>query len=208
MDAVVKHITRCLVAGIVALLPIGATLFTIWYLEATVADPWLKKQPWYFPGLGLVLVGVIIYLLGLTVTTFIGKWFWRTIDRVLDRLPVLGTLYQTLKQLVGYSEGKDAIFKQVVLIDVPEADGQQIGLVTNRIADSEGRQKLLVFVPGAPTPTTGRLIIADAEQVEPVDATVSQVMQTLVSVGATSLSLTAASQEEPQPAQRQTPPPT
>jgi uncharacterized membrane protein len=98
-------------------------------------------------------------------------------------------LYQTLKQIIGYGEGKDAIFHRVVLVcgDVPEA--AELGLVTNETADATGKRKLIVFVPGAPNPTAGRLIVIDAERTVPLSVSVSDALKTLLSVGKTPLSL-------------------
>lgn len=196
MKAVLKHVTQCLIAGVVALLPVFGTVFTIWYFETEVADPWLAKQPWYLPGMGLLFVAVVIYLLGLTVTTFVGRWLWRTIDRLLDRLPLLGTLYQTLKQLVGYGSGKDAVFREVVLLDTHEADGEELGLVTNRVLNKQGEERLIVFVPGSPNPTTGRLLVVKSSEVRKLDIAVNEVLQSLVSVGATPIPIDRVVEEE------------
>ena len=189
MQSIIRHITKCLVAGIVALLPIFGAIFSIWYIEDTIAAPWLEKQGFYFPGLGLIFVAVIVYLLGLTVSTFVGRWLWKTMDRTLDRLPILGTLYQTLKQLVGYGSGDDAIFREVVLVNSPHTKGEEIGLITNTISNAQGQERIVVFIPGSPNPTTGRLLVTTRDQVHAIDMKVSDVMQSLVSVGATPIQL-------------------
>lgn len=182
---ITKHVSRCFLAGIVALLPIGGFVVTVAYLESWLAGSWLAKQPWYFPGLGLLATGALIYLIGLTVSTFLGRWLWNRIDRLFDSLPALGRLYQTLKQIVGYGEGKDAIFLRVVLIRGSEPDGSELGLVTNETVDATGATKLVVFIPGAPNPTTGRLIVIDAAHTSPLAMTVSDALKTLLSVGKT-----------------------
>ncbi len=189
MKPVTRHLSRCFVAGIVALLPVGGTVLGIAYMEYTLADFWLKEQDFYFPGLGIAVAAILIYLIGLLVTTFIGKWLWKTTDRVIDELPLMGTLYKTLKQLLGYGEGDDAIFREVVLLQTPEADGEELGLVTNRVKDSDGGEQLIVFIPGAPNPTTGRLIVTPVNNVRKVDMKVNEVMQSLVSVGAQAIPL-------------------
>ncbi|MSR56963.1 MAG: DUF502 domain-containing protein, partial [Planctomycetaceae bacterium] len=184
--------TRCLLAGLVALLPIGGFVLTVVYLERSIAESWLARQPFYFPGLGLIASTVGIYLIGLTVSTFVGRWLWALLDRVLDGLPMLGRLYQTLKQIVGYSDGKDAIFQGVVLVPNGKNEGSEMGLVTNEVANAGGARQLVVFVPNAPNPTAGRLIVIDAGQVQPLAMAVSDAMKVLLSVGKTSLVLPAA----------------
>ena len=186
---ITKHVSRCFLAGIVALLPIGGLVLTVVYLEDTLAGSWLAKQPWYFPGLGLLATAAAIYLIGLTVSTFLGRWLWGRVDLLFDSLPALGRLYQTLKQIIGYGEGKDAIFLRVVLLRGSSPDGSELGLVTNETVDVNGTRKLVVFVPGAPNPTAGRLIVIDADRTEPLAVSVSDAIKSLLSVGKTPLSL-------------------
>jgi len=191
MQHISRHVARCFLAGIVALLPIGGFVLTVAYLEAMIAGSWLARQPYYFPGLGLIATAVVIYLIGLTVSTFLGRWLWSRIDLLFDSLPALGRLYQTLKQIIGYGEGKDAIFQRVVLIRGSEPDGSELGLVTNETVDASGNQELVVFVPGAPNPTTGRVIVIDAAHTVALSVTVNDALKTLLSVGKTPISLTA-----------------
>ena len=192
MNSLTSHLTRCFLAGIVALLPIGGTILTIAYLESTVAGSWLAKQPLYFPGAGLLLAAVLIYAVGLIVTTVLGQWIWTRFDQLLDRLPVLGRLYQTLKQLLGVAEGEDAIFRQVVLVPARDTDAAEIGLVTHETVDATGKKQRVVFVPSAPTPTTGRLLIVDESLLVPLNISASDAMKALVSLGKVSLPESAA----------------
>ncbi len=194
MQLLTRHISRCFLAGIVALLPIGGLVLTVVYLEATLAGSWLAKQPWYFPGLGLLATAAVIYAMGLTVSTFLGRWAWSRLDVLFDGLPALGRLYQTLKQIIGYGEGKDAIFLRVVLLKGSSPDGEELGLVTNETTDAAGLGKLIVFVPGAPNPTTGRLIVIDPAQTVPLSMSISDALKTLLSVGKTPMTLTRAIQ--------------
>jgi len=185
-SAVRRHFTKCFIAGIVALLPVAGTVLSIVYIEMTIAESWLARQPWYLPGMGIVAVAIVVYLLGLTVSTFIGRWFWRTIDRIIDRLPLLGMLYRTLKQVLGYGEGRDALFQHVVLVPSRENDAVELGLVTNEIVDDmTGAKQLAIFIPGAPTPTAGRLVMMEEAKVRRIAMPVSDSLKAIVSVGKT-----------------------
>ena len=183
MPFIRQHFTRCLVAGIVALLPVGGLVLTVVYLESQIANVWVKDQGFYFFGCGLLLVAVGVYLIGLLVSTFLGRWLWKSVDRLLNKLPLLGGLYQTLKQILGYGEGPEAVFRRVVLIPSRDLDGDEIGLVTNEMHQQGAGQQLTVFVPSAPTPTTGRLVLIDANKVRPIKMSVNDALKTLVSVG-------------------------
>ncbi|MCK4707701.1 MAG: DUF502 domain-containing protein, partial [Gammaproteobacteria bacterium] len=107
MNPVLKHITTSLLAGLVAILPIGGLIMMIGALESSISKSGVSQLSFYFPGLGIIIVVLLIYLIGLILTTFVGKWIWGKIDNLLNNLPALGKLYVSLKQILGYGEGKD-----------------------------------------------------------------------------------------------------
>jgi len=181
MNALLQHLSRCFIAGIVALLPIGGLVLSTAYLEKVLSESWLAEQPFYFPGLGILLGAAIIYGVGLTVSTFLGRWLWGLVDRVLESLPILGSLYQTLKQILGYGEGKEGLFQEVVLVRSRDTESAEIGLVTQQV---DGDQ-VTVFLPGSPNPTTGRLLVIDRSQLSPMALSVKDALSALVAVGKT-----------------------
>jgi uncharacterized membrane protein len=183
MKSIAQHLSRCFLAGFLALLPIGGTLLLVIYLETSISGTWLARQPFYFPGCGLLLVLAIIYGVGLGVSTFVGKWLWSWFDRLLSRLPLLGWMYDTLKQILGCGKGRDALFQQVVLVPSSLGHGFEIGLVTGESHDAEGELRYTIFLPHAPTPTTGRMVLLPADQVTPLDLTPHAALRTLVSLG-------------------------
>lgn len=189
MKHIQRHIAAVLIAGFVAILPVGGLVLTVGYLESTISRSGLAKMPFYFPGLGLLAAFIVIYLIGLLVTTVGGRWVWTRIDKLLDKLPTLGRLYQTLKQILGYGEGQDAIFYEAVLVPAKEPNAEELGLVTNRIVDEKGNAKLVIFVPGAPNPASGRLLVVDRDSVKPISMPVSETLKALVSIGKTDISL-------------------
>ena len=183
MNRITRHFTTNLLAGLVALLPIGGLVITIAYMESTLSSAGLTKLPFYFPGMGILLALAIIYLIGLILTTFIGKWLWARIDRLLNRLPALGKLYGSLKQILGYGEGEQAVFQKTVLVPAQGGTGKELGLVTNTLALENGEQRWTVFIPGSPNPTSGRLIIVCPDQVELSSIPVNSVFKTLIAAG-------------------------
>ncbi len=104
-------------------------------------------------------------------------------DLVLNKLPVLGKLYLSLKQILGYGSGQDALFKETVLISGKAGMGEEIGLVTNTFIHTDGTCKYIVFVPGSPNPTAGRLVIADREQIRFIQASANEALKLLVAIG-------------------------
>ncbi len=180
---ILKHITRCFVAGIVALLPVGGVILAVAYAESMIASSGIYQLPFYFPGLGLIAVCLLVYLLGLVTSTFLGRWAWARIDRVLHGLPALGRLYATLKQILGYGKGEDAIFLSVVMVPSDRGEGEEMGLVTNTCTTEQGGEQKIVFIPNAPAPTSGRLVVIDANKVRTVNISVHDALKALVAVG-------------------------
>lgn len=177
-----RHFSRCFLAGIVALLPIAGLVASVVYLEYTISRSWLSQQPWYFPGLGIVFVILAVYLIGLVISTFLGQLLWRTVEKLLKSMPVLGPLYTTLQQILGYGEGPGALFEKVVLVPSRETGAWELGLVTRQV-HKEGGEQLVVFVPGAPNPMAGRLIVIPSAVTQAVPMSVNDAMRALVAVG-------------------------
>ncbi|MDP6722978.1 MAG: DUF502 domain-containing protein, partial [Pirellulaceae bacterium] len=173
----------------VAILPIGGTILAVAYVESMISSSGIGKLPYYFPGLGILAACALVYLLGLITTTFFGRLIWNQIDGLMHRLPALGRMYGTLKQILGYGEGKDAIFHSVVMVPSIGVTGEEMGLITNACTSDAGVEQLIVFVPGAPTPTTGRLIVVDRDKIRPVAISVHDALKALVSVGKVDLDL-------------------
>lgn len=185
MKAPARHLTRCLVAGIVALLPMGGAVFTIVWLEGAIASWWRDEVRWYFPGLGLLLAVLAVYLVGLFVTTFVGRWLWRSVDRLLESLPLLGPLYQSLKEVLGYDSARGRFFQGVVAVRADE--GHEIGFVTGEGPGPDGRPHTLVFVPSTPNPTNGKLLLVEPARLQRLDVRTADALRALVSLGKTPL---------------------
>jgi uncharacterized membrane protein len=189
MKTISQHFTKCLIAGIVAILPIGGLIITVGYLETTISSSGLSKLPFYFPGMGILMIVVGIYIVGLTVTTFVGRWAWKRIDAVINSLPALGKIYLSIKEILGYGEGEDAMFQDTVLVPLQNGNGKEIGLITNTVALPDGAEQLIIFVPGSPNPTIGRLIISDEAHVTRVSLPTNEALKAMVTVGKMDINL-------------------
>jgi uncharacterized membrane protein len=182
-----KHFTQCFLAGLVAILPIGGLILILYKLDAAL-DSLLKS--WSlpdFPGRGLLVGIILIYLLGLTVTTFIGKWMWDHLDRVLSHVPGLAMLYNTLKQILGYGSGKDALFLRVVFIKDEAAGTLELGLVTEEMEIENHAKRWAVFMPGSPNPALGRMVLVEPTRCIATNIPVDVAIKALLSTGKTGI---------------------
>jgi len=175
-----NHFVVCLITGLVTILPIGGTILIIVFAERWLSP--LVPARFYIPGEGLLLVILLLYLLGLTLTSVVGRWLWNALDAGLTRMPGLGMLYRTLKQILGFDAGEGALFQRVVLVPDESTGGVEIGLVTATIGDAEAKQ-LIVFVPYSPNPSQGRLLRIAAGRVTPTEWSVDKALKALFSLG-------------------------
>jgi uncharacterized membrane protein len=180
MNGLYRHLVICLVTGAVAILPIGGTIVLIAFAENSFRP--LIPTKWYFPGLALITVVLLLYLLGLTLSTVVGRWFWKGLDNVMDRMPGLGMIYRTLKQILGFEAGEGALFQGVVLVPNEATGWSEIGLVTSAERDDESQQ-LVVFVPGSPNPAQGRLVRLPVARAVRTDWSVDGALKYLFSLG-------------------------
>jgi uncharacterized membrane protein len=156
-------------------------------MESAISGSGISDLPFYFPGFGLLAACVSVYLLGLVTTTVVGRWLWGKVDVLFHGLPALGRLYGSLKQILGYGGGGDAVFQSVVMVPCATGLGEEMGLITNSRSGAVGIDQLVVFVPGSPTPTSGRLVVIDSDKVRKVDVSVHEALKGLVTVGKTDI---------------------
>ncbi|MGH7826656.1 MAG: DUF502 domain-containing protein [Candidatus Binatia bacterium] len=180
MDYIYRHVVLCILTGLVTILPVGGTVILIVFAEKSLSP--VVPEKFYFPGLGLLSIVILLYCLGLTLTTFVGRWFWNYLDMALCRFPGLGMLYRTLKQILGFESGEGALFQRVVLVPDEGTGGAEVGLVTAIEGDADGRQ-LIVFVPHSPNPAQGRLLRLPANRVIATDWTVDKALKGLFTLG-------------------------
>jgi uncharacterized membrane protein len=110
-----------------------------------------------------------------------GRWIWRRIDRLLEGLPLLGTMYHSLKEILGYDSGRSRFFQGVVAVQCDEGD--ELGLITGETVGHDGQPRAMVFVPGSPNPANGRLLLLDPRTLRKMDVRVADALRGLVSMG-------------------------
>ncbi len=160
-------------AGIIVTAPIVITIYVSWqffdYVDQNfkaLIPPQYNPEtylPFSLPGLGLVVMFVLITAIGAITAGFIGRTLVRTGERILARMPIVRNIYSALKQIFQtVFADKSKAFREVVLIEYPRkgcyaigfATGTTKGEVQNRIDD----EVVNVFLPTTPNPTSGYLL--------------------------------------------------
>ena len=112
----------------------------------------VSGQPWDFPGIGIIALIVIFYVVGLIVSTRLGRIVMDFKITLLNGLPVVGTIYGVTQQAAS-SIGSLYRFSRVVFLEWPRAGMIAIGFVTGRAVSSRtGDSMAIVYIPTVPKP--------------------------------------------------------
>lgn len=182
------HIQTMLGAGLLVALPIGVTIFILkFFFEFfdPILQPVLRFLPGpQIPGLGIITLVLSIYLIGLVATQVVGG---RLIDmghRVIERIPVVRSIYSTTRTGVEILTGsKDHPYRGVVLVDFPRQGMKAIGLITANLGMLQGSETVAVYIPTTPVPSSGFLVIMPLSEVILTEMSVDDAMKMIVSGG-------------------------
>jgi uncharacterized membrane protein len=173
---------RIFVTGLIVFLPVFVTgwLLKILFdaLDGPVAGLIQAQLGRRLPGLGLLLMLVAIFLVGMLASNIVGARLLRSFERLLMRVPVVRSIYGPAKQLFQAMAKEDTSEQEVVAVEFPRRGLYMVGFVTRR--DPHG---VTVFLPTTPNPTSGFLIACDAQEVTPLPMTFDEAMQMIVSGG-------------------------
>ncbi|HEY1059231.1 MAG TPA: DUF502 domain-containing protein [Limnobacter sp.] len=188
---------KLLLAGLLVWVPL---LITAWVLLTVVGlvDKTLLLLPaalqpeslfgFYVPGLGFVLTFGVLLVTGLLYTNFIGAWLFKLGDRILSGIPLLKVVYTSVKQISDTlltSSGK--AFRESVLVPYPHPGVWALGFVTgnppDNLASSFEERMVAVYVPTAPSPASGYVIIVPENSLRPSGMTVDEALKYIVSLG-------------------------
>jgi len=132
-----KKIWNTVLKGLVAILPVGLTVYVVYWL-ATTAERLFSQviklfipDQLYWPGLGLLTGVLVLYFVGLAVNAYIVHRALRLSDKLFARIPVVKTIYLAIRDFMRFfpSSGKGSDLQRVVL--VPFGPGKVVGFVTS-----------------------------------------------------------------------------
>jgi uncharacterized membrane protein len=194
--------------GLIVVLPVGLTIYLIWTVVGWI-DGWvlpLVPQAWqpdtllkdYFGpethfsirGVGVVVFLIFTILIGWVAKGLIGRSIIRTAERMVDRMPVVRSIYNGLKQIAETVFAQsETNFDKACLVQFPRSGIWAIGFVSTK-ARGEIAQKipvedevLTVFVATTPNPTSGFLVYVPAKDVILLDMSLEDAAKMIISAG-------------------------
>jgi len=184
-----NHMKQYMFRGLLTLIPVGLTIFTIRivyvFIDKRVTETIARYTGHHIPGLGLLLFIVVLYVTGLIASNMAGKKMISIIDRVSARIPIIKMTYLVGKQLSNtLSLPEKHIFKKAVLVDFFRPGAWVAGFITGEIRDAAtGEVYVKVFIPTVPNPTSGFLAVMKESEVKDPHWTVEEAMKMTISGG-------------------------
>lgn len=187
------HIQRNLLLGAFILFPLWITLYfgyIIFILIARFTYPLIEYLPLHHNQIVMYVISfflslVVIYLIGVLTNMWLGKSVLNLINNTIKNIPIIGSFYKSLIQLVDTFNSAEKGDQKVVLINFPSADMRTVGFMIKTFQDAKTKQMLAsVFVPTTPNPTSGYLEIVPVDKITPLDWTFEEAMAFIISGGA------------------------
>ena len=185
------------VSGLLVVVPVAITIGVLEWIIGTLDRTLLiLPEAWqpdrvigvHIPGFGVLLTLAILLAAGAAVSNFLGKKLVHWGDRVVSRIPVVRSIYSSVKQVSDtlFSEGGNA-FRPAVLVQWPRADVWTIGFVTGApggdVANYLVGDYLSVYVPTTPNPTGGYFVMLRKSDCVELKMSVDEALKYVISMG-------------------------
>ena len=189
--------------GLFLLAPLVGTLLIINLILAFISNRlvpsgWLTSDyAILYRIAALIVVVAALYFVGLLTRNFIGQKIYRLADWILTRIPVISSVYTSIRHISeSLVSTQSTLFKEVVAVQHPRLGLYSIGFVTARAPEILSRKiesgatgagdMLCVFMPTAPNPTSGFLLMVARGEVIYLDISVPAAMKMVISGGTVS----------------------
>lgn len=201
------HFQRYVITGVLVMIPIWITWLVFGFLFNQLSRfgrPWVRGlsrgleqmapalaewllTPWFQSLLAALITLLLLYLLGWVTTRVLGKRLVAQLESIINRIPLVQTVYGATKKLIAALQQKPDNVQRVVLIEFPTPEMRAVGFVTQVLTDEKtGRKLAAVYVPTTPNPTSGYLEIVPLERVVSTDWSVDEAMTFIISGGTVS----------------------
>ncbi|HXO15263.1 MAG TPA: DUF502 domain-containing protein [Steroidobacteraceae bacterium] len=189
-------VRRYLVAGVLVWLPILATIWVVSFMLHIMDRTLLLLPPAYrpealvgfsLPGVGALFALIVLLLTGLLVTNLIGRRLVVWGEDLLNRIPLVRTVYGGVKSFTESVFSQSNSFRKVVMVEYPRAGAWSIGFLTaedvEEISEKMGEPHVAVYISAALNATAGYLVVVPRRQVVELDMSVDEAMKMIITCG-------------------------
>ena len=183
-----SHVQGTTLSGFIELVPLLVTvvvlLFVIGHADNLVRRLQIVEgRPWDFPGIGLVVLIVLFYFIGLVTSMRAGKAVVDFINGILARVPVVKTVFGVTQQATTAITAQYN-FSRVVFLEWPREGMAALGFVTGQVVPNDPTNSMvLVYIPTVPNPTSGNMALVLEDHVIETDLSVEDAMKLVFSGG-------------------------
>ena len=196
--SIFHRVRNYFLTGLVVASPIGITLYIGWWfidfvdrnIKPLIPNAYNPETylPFSIPGLGLISVVLFLILLGALTANLFGRALIRFGERIVDRMPVIRSVYGTLKQIFETVVAQDSkSFSDVVLVEYPRKGIWAIAFVSgenkSEIQHRMEHEMINLFLPTTPNPTSGFLLFVPKKDLIYLDMTPDQGAKYVISAG-------------------------
>jgi len=195
-DTVLRiSLKRYFITGLLVVVPIWGTILVLKTLFLTV-DGLLGDIPAryvmerYVPGVGILLLLMLILLAGVLATNIMGRRVVKVWEDLLKRVPLVRGIYATIKSMMdvlSFQDKEKEKYSRVVMIEFPRKGQYALALVTGvtpgEIQDVSADRVINVYVPTSPNPTSGYLLFVPESELIPVGMSVDEALKMMFSGG-------------------------
>lgn len=194
-----KTLSRILLTGLLTVLPIIVTLAILAWLAGTLEKvlggmlAWLLPEGMYATGMGFVAGIVLVFAVGVVMSTWLAQRLFAYFERVVLRVPVFNTLYRAVKDMLAlFSPDKERQFGSVVAFCLPGTNAKLIGFITRDTTSDwpgglGGQDTVAVYLPMS-YQIGGYMLLLPRDQLEEVDMPVADALRLTLTAGVTGAS--------------------
>ena len=201
---IARRLRQYFITGLLVWLPMAVTIWVLTWLYGlldgiflsvlgaadavipglhTLADA-LKA----IPGFGVLSVTIIILITGLFVANIFGQWWLRQWDKLMNRIPVVRSIYTSVKQVADtLFSGSGHAFSKALLVQYPRQGAWTIAFLTGRPGGEVARhltgEYVSVYVPTTPNPTSGFFLMMPSADVIELAMSVDDALKYIISMG-------------------------
>lgn len=178
-----KQLIRYIFLGALALIPLLVVVQLIFWVNSISKQLFVfvssyTNSPLYTVGLFLLVI-IILALVGSSIERAGKSYLVSIIDRLLEKVPAIGTIYSIIKKITElFKPNSKDVKKEVVLVEYPKND-----LWVPAYVLSKHKNVLVLFVPTSPNPTSGYTVIVEKTKIQETTLTVAEASQFIVSMG-------------------------
>jgi uncharacterized membrane protein len=184
--------------GLLVLVPLAITLWVLNLIVTTMDRTLLllpysmrSQAPFNVPGMGVILTLAVVLGVGVLTRNFIGRRLVLWGEVLLSRIPVVSTIYSSVKQVSDtlFSPSGQA-FRKAVMVEFPYPGAWTVAFVVGGTGDALQRplsgEHATVYVPTSPNPTSGYVLMVPIERIVDLDVSVDEALKFVVSMGVVS----------------------